>query len=76
METNPNNFIGGIDFKALNNMIFQNNQNNGQNWSNMGNHNDNQIQSLYQNDYMNMQGSNKEINSSKSPWSTNEEHIF
>ena len=76
METNPNNIAGAMDFKSINNMLMQNAQMTNQTWNNMPNQGENQIQGIFQNDFMNVNNSNKDLNSSKSPWSTSEEHTF
>ena len=67
---------GGFDLKNLSNMIFQGAQMNNQNWSQMPNQGENQLQGVHQSDFVNMQGSNKELNTNKSPWTLSEEHIF
>jgi len=77
METNINNSIpNAMDFQNLSNMIFQGSQMAHQGWNQMPNQGENQLQNIFPSDFMNLQGSSKEINSSKSPWTLNEEHIF
>lgn len=76
METNLNNMGTGFDAKDYNNFILQGVQMKNQNWIQMPNQGENQVHGVLNSDFMNMQGSNTESNSNKSPWSLSEEHVF
>lgn len=70
------NMTNGMDYKNYNNLVYQSAQINNQGWSQMPNQGETQIQGLYQSEFVSMQGNNKDLNSSKSPWTTSEEHTF
>lgn len=60
----------------FNNLLLQNAQMANQVWNQMPIQGDSQLQPMLQNEIMNITAMNKDVNPSKSPWTTSEEHIF